>query len=114
MPGWSDVVAIGTLFPGVEEGTWYGTAALKADGKGMLRMRTDPDALVIRVADLEEKEALIQGDPESFFTIPHYDGHPFVLVDLDRVDRRELEELIEEAWRQRASKRTVAAYDERG
>ncbi len=112
MPDWSDVVAIGKRFPEVEEGTWFNTPALKVAGRGGLcRLRTDPDALVIHVADMGEKEALLQGDPDTFFTTAHYDGYPFVLVNLDRVDPTELAELVEEAWRQRAPKRAIKAYD---
>ena len=39
-------------------------------------MRTNPDALVIRVADLDDREALLQGDPDVYFTTPHYEGSP--------------------------------------
>jgi hypothetical protein len=60
-----------------------------------------------------EREALLQGQPEAFFTTPHYDGYPYVLVRLARVDRQELAELLEEAWRIRAPKRLVAARDAR-
>ncbi len=74
-------------------------------------MRTDPDALVMRVADMGEREALLQGQPEMFFTTPHYDGYPYVLVRLEKADPVELAELIEEAWRVRAPKRLVAEYD---
>ena len=112
MPTWDDVVAIGTRFPGVEAGTWFGTPGLKVAGRGgMCRLRTDPDALVLRVTDLHEREALLQGQPEAFFSTPHYDGHPYVLVRLDVVDPEELAELIEESWRIRALKRVVATYD---
>ena len=112
MPTWEDVVAIGLRLPGVEESTWFGTPALKVSGQGgMCRLRTDPDALVLRVTDLGEREALLQGQPEAFFSTPHYDGHPYVLVRLEAVDRADLAELIEEAWRLRAPKRLVAEYD---
>jgi hypothetical protein len=111
MPTWDDVVALGLRFPGVEVGTSYGTPALKVRGKGMCRLRTDPDALVIRVTDLGEREALLQGQPDAFFSTPHYDGHPYVLVRLEAVDPTELAELIEEAWRIRAPKRLVAEHD---
>jgi len=49
--GWDDVVAIGSRFPGVEVGTRYGMPGLLAAGKGFCRLRTDPDALVLRVRD---------------------------------------------------------------
>ena len=111
MPTWDDVVAIASRFPGVEVTTSYGTPALKVAGGFMCRLRTDPDALVLRVVDLGEREALLQGQPAVFFSIPHYDGHPYVLVRLEAVDPVELGELLEEAWRVRAPKRLVAEYD---
>ena len=114
MPTWDDVVAIGLRFPGVEVATSYGTPALRVRGKGMCRLRTDPDALVMRVTDMGEREALLQGQPDAFFSIPHYDGYPYVLVRMDAVDPTELAELIEEAWRIRAPKRVVAEHDGSG
>lgn len=112
MPTWDDVVALGARFPGVETTTSFGTPALKVRGKAMMcRLRTDPDALVLRVIDMGEREALLQGQPDVFFTTPHYDGYPYVLVRLEAVDPEELAELLEEAWRLRATKRLVAEYE---
>ena len=112
MPSWDDVVASGRRFPGVEVTTSYGTPALKVRGKLMCRMRTEPDALVMRVSDLGEREALLQGQPNAFFSTPHYDGYSYVLVRLEAVDPVELDELIEEAWRVRAPKRLTAEHDQ--
>jgi hypothetical protein len=111
VPTWDDVVAIGSRFPGVEVATSYGTPALRVKGKGMCRLRTDPDALVVRVIDLADREALLRGKPDVFFSTPHYDGYPYVLVRLEAVDSGELAELLEDAWRIRAPKRLVAEFD---
>ena len=111
MPTWDDVVEIGTRLPGVEVGTSFRTPALRVRGKGMCRLRTNPAALVLRVTDVGEREALLQGQPDVFFTTPHYDGYPYVLVRLDAVDPVELGELLEEAWRVFAAKRVVAAWE---
>ena len=113
MPAWDDVVEIGTAFPGVETAMSYGTPALKVKGKLICRLRTDPDALVMRVIDLADREALLRGQPAVFFTTPHYDGYPYVLVRLDVVARNQLAELVEDAWRIRAPKRVVAEYESR-
>lgn len=102
---------MGLRFPGVEVGTWYGTPGLKCRGKGMCRLRTAPDALALRVSDLGEREALLQGSPDAFFSTPHYDGHPYVLVRLDVVAHEELAELLEDAWRIRAPKRLLAEFE---
>ena len=112
MPTWEDVVEIGTRLPGVELGTSFRTPALRVRGKGMCRLRTNPDALVLRVLDMGERDALLQGNPDVFFSTPHYDGYPYVLVRLEAVDPVELAELLEDAWRVFAAKRVVKAWDE--
>src|SRR5262245_61092194 len=61
VPSWTDVVEIAARFPGVEEGLSWGTPGLKVRGKFMCRMRTNPDALVMRVIDLEDAQALLRG-----------------------------------------------------
>ena len=111
MIDWPEVVAIGTRFPEVEEGTCFGTPALRVRGKFMCRLRTDPDALVVRVIDVADAQALLLGQPDVFFSTPHYAGHAYVLVRLDVVTREALTELLEDAWRLRAPKRVLAAYD---
>jgi hypothetical protein len=111
MPEWADVVAAGRRLPEVEEGTWFRTPCLRVGRKSFCRMKEDGETLVVRVIDLEDKEALLRSDPEVFFTTPHYDGWPYVLVRLARVDPGQLDELIEDAWRLSAPKRALAAYD---
>jgi hypothetical protein len=111
MPEWKDVVEIASRFPGVVEGTSYGTPALTVRKKFMCRMRTNPDALVVRTIDLADRDALLKGDPDVFFITPHYEGYPAVLVRLEAIAETMLAELIEDAWRLQAAKRVVAAYD---
>jgi hypothetical protein len=111
MPDWSDVVALGKRLPEVEEGTWFRTPCLRVRKKSFCRMREDGETLVIKVVDLEDKEALLRADPDVFWTTPHYDGYAYVLVRLDRADPLQLAELVEDAWRLSAPKRLVAAYD---
>jgi len=114
MPTWDDVVAIGQRYPGVEVGTSFRTPALRVRKTGICRLRSDPDALVMRVIDVDDAQALVQGQPDVFFSTPHYDGHPYVLVRLERVTREQLTELLEDAWRLRASKRLIAEYEQGG
>jgi hypothetical protein len=111
MPAWKDVVAIGRRLPEVEEGTWFRTPCLRVRKKSFCRMKEDGETLVVRVVDLEDKEALLRSDPDVFFTTPHYDGYAYVLVRLERAGRELLAELIEDAWRLSAPKRVLAAYD---
>ena len=69
-----------------------------------------PDVVAIRVADRYEKEALLLSGEERFFTEPHYNGFPAVLVRLPLIDVEELEELIIGAWCCQAPRALVAAF----
>ena len=69
------------------------------------------DVFGVRVSGEEEKQALIAADPGKFFTEPHYDNYPAVLVRLDAIDDDELTELLTDAWRASAPRRLVAEFD---
>ena len=66
--------------------------------------------LGVRVADEGVKQALIADAPEIYFTTPHFDGNPAVLVRLGKIRVRELTELVTEAWLLRAPKRLAAEF----
>jgi hypothetical protein len=71
------------------------------------------DVLMFRVADLGVKELMLADDRGIFFTTPHFDGYPAVLIRipaLARLDREELEDLVVEAWLTRAQKRVAKAW----
>ncbi len=71
------------------------------------------DVVVIWVADEGDKQALVQDEGSPFFTTPHFDGHPSVLVRQSRlheVDRDELVELVQEAWLAQASPRRAQQW----
>jgi hypothetical protein len=97
-------------FPGVEDGSSYGTPALKVRGKLLARLHQSGECLVLR-ADLLDREILMQSDPEVFFITDHYRGYPWVLVRFATVDPRALPDLIERAWRLVAPKSLQAKYD---
>jgi hypothetical protein len=63
-----------------------------------------PEVVAVRVANLDEKQLLLSMDERKFFTEPHYNGYPAVMVRLKEVDMAELEELITLAWRCQAPK----------
>jgi hypothetical protein len=67
----------------------------------------DGPVLAARVPDVGVKDALVAGEADVFFTIPHFDGYPAVLVRLDRIDVATLEEVVTDAWLARAPKRVA-------
>ena len=71
------------------------------------------DVLMFRVADQDVKELLRADDRGLYFTTPHFDGYPAVLIripQLQRLDREELADLVAEAWLTRAQKRVAKAW----
>ena len=71
-----------------------------------------PDVVAVRVANDDEKQVLLASDAKKFFTEPHYNGFPAVLVRLAEVDAAELKELITDAWRCQAPKALVSDFDQ--
>jgi hypothetical protein len=107
----NDVRRIALSLPETIEKLWYGTPGFRVKDKGFLRIRSEAEGgLVVFVADLGEKEALLASDSKKFFTTPHYRGYPTVLVNLEAIGVRELRELIVESWRCKAPKRVLQSY----
>ena len=107
-----NVRRIALSLPEVTEKPWHNTPGFRVKDKSFLRIRSEAEGgLVVFVSDLDEKEMLLTSDPEKFFTTPHYDGYPVVLVNLPAVDVDELTELIVESWRLKAPKRVLAAHE---
>lgn len=70
------------------------------------------DIAVLFVGDEAEKQALLLGEPDVFFTAPGYDGSPLVMLRLAEVDVERLRELLIDAWRMRAPEELVGDLDE--
>jgi len=68
------------------------------------------DILGVRVADEGVKFALIAAEPAVYFTTPHFDGYPAVLIRLAAIDEQGLRELIVDAWLKQAPKRLVQEF----
>ncbi len=85
----------------------------KSDYDALTALGVEPpqgDILGVRVPDEGVKFALIADEPELYFTTPHFDGYPAVLVKLAAIDERGLRELIVEAWLTQAPKRLVQEF----
>jgi hypothetical protein len=106
-----DVRRVALSLPGTTEKPSYGTPGFRVKDKLFARIREEGDVLVVWVEDEGEKEALLASAPGTFFTTPHYDGYPMVLVRFDAVDLAELTELLTDAWRIRAPRRLREEFD---
>lgn len=107
-----DIRRIALSFPDAEERASYGGRPSWRTPKRIFTwIRDDPEALVVWVESTEDKDALIASEPDKFFTTPHYDGEPIVLVHLDGVDEHEAAELVTDSWRLRAPRKLVQRWE---
>lgn len=97
-----DVRQLTRTLPRVEEGTTYGSPAVKLDGKMFACLPShrsaEPDSLVVLI-DFEQRDALIAEAPETYYLKEHYVNHPCVLVRLRRIEREALRDLLAMAHR---------------
>jgi hypothetical protein len=105
MSSFETVRRIAHQFPGVEDGTSYGTPALKVKGALMARLREDGETLVLKCTFID-RDLLMHDAPDTYFYTDHYRNYEWVLVRLSRIRVPELRERLEEAWR-RVAPRTV-------
>lgn len=124
MADWDDVRRIALSLPEVEEADSRGVPQWrvrdrmfawerplrKSDYEALGDDAPDDPILGVRVEDEGAKHALIADDPGVYFTTPHFNGYPAVLVQLERIDVEELQELLVEAWLLRAPKRLAKTF----
>ena len=124
MAGWGDVERLALALPETVEKSAYGNRAWRVRKKlfvwerplrkGDLEALGDDapsgEVLGAKVPDEVAKQALIAEEPGIYFTTPHFDGHPSVLVRLQEIPLADLEELIVEAWLTQAGKKLSEEY----
>lgn len=103
---WPALCKLAMKLPGVEQGTSYGTPSLHVKKKFLARLKEDEKTVALRV-DMDERDVLLELDPDAFYVTDHYRPYPAMLVRLEKVRIDQLEELLEHGWRLQAPKRLV-------
>jgi hypothetical protein len=99
-----DIRHIALAWPEVEDGTSYGTPALKVRKKMLERLKEDCDSLVMPGVPQDERDMLVESQPKVFYFTDHYRDYPMVLIRLSRAKRATVEPLLRRQWRALASK----------
>ena len=97
-------------FPGVAEGMAYGTPIFKVKKKMVARQWDAPEIIVVKI-DFPLRSSLVEGAPDVFFTTPHHEPSPLMLVRLNEVSLDDLKYLIEQAWRMVAPKKLLEDFE---
>ena len=106
-----DVRKIALDWSDVEDGTSYGTPALKVRKKLLARLREDGDSLVMLGVPLDERDMLVESQPKVFYFTDHYRDYPTVLIRLSKTRRGTVEPLLRRRWRELASKAAIREFD---
>ena len=106
-----DVRRVALTWPEVEDGTSYGTAALKVRKKLLARLKQDGDSLVMPGVPQDERDVLVEHQPDIFYFTDHYRDYPMVLIRLSKAERAAIEPLLHRRWRTLASKVAVRKFD---
>jgi hypothetical protein len=94
-----DVRKISLAWPEVEDGTSYGTLALKVRRKLLVRLKEDGDSMVMPGVPPDERDMLVESQPKVFYFTDHYKDYPMVLIRLSKAKRATVEPLLRRQWR---------------
>jgi hypothetical protein len=106
-----DIRAIVRAWPEVEEGTSYGTPALKVRKKLLTRLKEDGESLVLIDIAPDERDMLVEAHPEIFYFTAHYRDWPMMLARLPACSREIVTPFLLRRWRALASKAAQKAFD---
>ncbi|QPF84470.1 MmcQ/YjbR family DNA-binding protein [Bradyrhizobium genosp. L] len=106
-----DIRRIALAWAEVENGSSYGTPALKVRKKMLVRLKEDGDSLVMPGVPGDEREMLVARQPKLFYFTDHYRDYPIVLIRLSKAKRGDVEPLLRRHRRTLASKKAVKDYD---
>jgi len=105
------MTAIVLGFPGAEAGTSYGQPAFLVAKKFFTRLRREDASLVLMEVPFDEREMLIEAEPDTFHFTAHYKDYPAVLARIDTLHSGSLHAFLERRWRKIAPKTAVKAWD---
>lgn len=106
-----EIKAIAMSFPGAEEGVSYGRPAFKLNGKFFTRLRAEDDSLVLMEIGFDEREMLMEAEPDTFHLTPHYKDYPCVLARIGPLHPGSLRNFLERRFRKIARKAVIKAWD---
>jgi hypothetical protein len=107
----AEMDAIVMAFPMTEKGVSYGRPSYKVNGKFFTRLRREDESMVIMEVSFDEREMLMEAEPDTFHFTAHYKDYPAVLARIATLHPGSLKAFLERRWRKVAPKKLVKEYD---
>jgi hypothetical protein len=98
-------------FPGAEEAVSYGQPSFKVNGKFFTRLRKEDQSVVLTGIPMDEREMLMEAEPDTFHITAHYKDYPSVLARIATLHPGSFRNFLDRKWREIAPKRVVKDYD---
>ena len=102
---------IALSFPGASEGMSYGRPSFLVNKKFFTRLRREDNSLVLLEVSFDEREMLMEAEPETFHFTAHYKDYPSVLARLETLHPGSVRSFLERRWRKIAPKKLVREWD---
>ena len=102
---------IALSFPGCTEGMSYGRPSFLVNKKFFTRLRREDDSLVLLEVSLDEREMLMEAEPQTFHFTAHYKDYPCVLARISTLHPGSFRNFLDRRWRKIAPKTLVRAYE---
>ena len=102
---------IALSFPGAEEGMSYGRPSFKLNGKFFTRLRAEDEAMVLLEVSHDEREMLMEAEPETFFFTAHYKDYPSVLARIATLHPGSLKAFLDRRFRKIAPKKLLKEWE---
>jgi hypothetical protein len=107
---YEELKAMVLALPETVEGRSYGKPSFLSFGKFLTRLRSEDNSLVLHCT-FDEREMLMEAEPQTFHLTPHYKDYPSVLARLESVDPGTVRSFLERRWRQVAPKKVLKEWD---
>jgi hypothetical protein len=107
----ADFRRIALSFPAAHEKLSYGAPSVFIAKRFFTRLRKEDDGIVLLLGSIDEREMLLEADPEVYFMTDHYKNYPYVLARLGAIGEDELRARLDLVWRKIAPKKLVKARD---
>ena len=108
----AQVKQVALSFPGALEKPSYGRPAFFVEKKFFTRLREEDASIVMRVGSIEQRDMMLELDPETYFITDHYKDWPAILVRIAKITPKELRVMLDRRWREIAPKKLVREADD--
>ncbi len=108
---WDDVVRLGLALPETAEGSYHGMPSLKTRGKDLTHLYAEHNSITIKLGSIDERDALLDLEPDIYHIEDHFKGWPYLMLRLDRADADLLMAHLINMWKGRVTKKMIKEFE---